>query len=76
MPTNGSDQGCDYSPDVRRTPPPSPMYTALADPIDDIESFICVFKSRVDKVNRHAHASYSSTRSSSAPVCQEPLCEC
>ncbi len=81
MPTNGPDHGWDYNPDGRhspngrRTPPPSPMYTPFADPIDDIESFIGVFKSRVDKVNRHAHASYSSIRSSSAPVFQELLWE-
>ena len=77
MPTNGPDHGGahHYSGDGRRTPPPSPMYTALADPIDDMESFIGVFKARVNKVNRHAHASYSSTRSRSAPVGLEPQCE-
>lgn len=44
----GPDYAPDYSPQRRRTPPPSPLL--MADSIDDMENFIGMFKARVDSV--------------------------
>ena len=63
----GPDYAPDYSQQRRRTPPPSPLQ--MADPIDDMENFIGVFKARVDSVIRPpARASCDSACTTSAPL--------
>ena len=54
----GPDYGPDYSPPRRHTPPPSPLL--MADPIEDMENFIGMFKARVDSVVRPARSICSS----------------